>query len=208
MQRLVAAAFIGKPIPKGLVVHHKDNNKINNKVTNLEVVTHAQNIQYAYDDKLFPARAKLSAFQQQKVIELYKSGGYFIRQLAAMFNVHKVTINKIVREAGCPMHYSSKLPPKIREEIRSRYVPRKVSMRQLALEYGVSEGTIESVIGKRSSGRRKPSTKPRKNNHIDDFFNPTPVPETTKETQERLLRELIMREYQIPLPAVEGAADV
>lgn len=43
---LVAAAFIG-PRPKGMVVNHKDFDKQNNRVSNLEYVSHRENIQHS-----------------------------------------------------------------------------------------------------------------------------------------------------------------
>src|SRR5260221_10463198 len=42
LHRLVALTFIG-PIPEGYVIHHKDGNKSNNHVSNLEIVTHQEN---------------------------------------------------------------------------------------------------------------------------------------------------------------------
>ena len=45
---LVARAFI--PNPDNLpIVHHKDGNKKNNRVDNLQWVTYGQNLQYAYE---------------------------------------------------------------------------------------------------------------------------------------------------------------
>jgi hypothetical protein len=54
VNRLVAEAFIPKPTDKGeefLEVHHKDNNKLNNRANNLEWVTHKENMSKHFEDK-------------------------------------------------------------------------------------------------------------------------------------------------------------
>ena len=45
VHRLVWEAFVG-PIPEGLQINHKDENKCNNSLENLEVMTPKQNINY------------------------------------------------------------------------------------------------------------------------------------------------------------------
>ena len=47
IHRLVAEAFIPKT-DDSLVVNHKDGNKLNNHVSNLEWITNAENIRHAY----------------------------------------------------------------------------------------------------------------------------------------------------------------
>jgi len=46
VHRLVAQYFIG-PIPKGMAVNHRDGDKQNNHVDNLEIVTYSENIRHA-----------------------------------------------------------------------------------------------------------------------------------------------------------------
>ncbi|MCD6674843.1 MAG: NUMOD4 motif-containing HNH endonuclease [Burkholderiaceae bacterium] len=45
--RLVAEAFIG-PIPNGMTVNHKNGDKGNNRVENLEIVSRADNVRHAF----------------------------------------------------------------------------------------------------------------------------------------------------------------
>lgn len=48
VHRLVAEAFIG-PCPKGKEVNHKNGNRRDNRVENLEYVTHRENLLHARD---------------------------------------------------------------------------------------------------------------------------------------------------------------
>ena len=50
VHRLVAVAFLGVPDPLAWQVHHKDSNKSNNHVENLEYVTPAQNVSLSYSN--------------------------------------------------------------------------------------------------------------------------------------------------------------
>lgn len=47
IHRAIVETFIGK-IPKGMAVNHKDGNKKNNFIENLEIVTYAENIGHSY----------------------------------------------------------------------------------------------------------------------------------------------------------------
>lgn len=57
VHRLVATAFISPP-PEGMEINHKDGNKANNVVSNLEWVTHRQNMEYAYAGGLLTTRGE------------------------------------------------------------------------------------------------------------------------------------------------------
>lgn len=45
---LVMRAFVGEP-PHGMEINHKDFNRSNNRIDNLEYVTHAVNVKYSWD---------------------------------------------------------------------------------------------------------------------------------------------------------------
>lgn len=48
VHRLVYEAISGKEIPKGYEINHKDGNRSNNKITNLELVTRSENLKHSY----------------------------------------------------------------------------------------------------------------------------------------------------------------
>lgn len=51
----VALVFLG-PKPEGFEVNHKDGNKLNSAQSNLEYVTHSQNVDHAYNTGLQPKK--------------------------------------------------------------------------------------------------------------------------------------------------------
>ena len=50
VHRLVAEAYLGNV--EGMDINHKDGNKSNNHVSNLEIVTHQDNLLHAFDNQL------------------------------------------------------------------------------------------------------------------------------------------------------------
>lgn len=95
---LVAAAFIG-PKPLGACVNHIDGDKSNNRVANLEYVSHTENMAHAARTGLMRrgerhGRAKLSDAQ---VVELRgrRAGGEGVRALAKCFGVSAASVSEI-----------------------------------------------------------------------------------------------------------------
>lgn len=103
IHRLVATTFITNP-SKMSDVNHKDGNKENNKVENLEWVSHSYNLKHAYDTGLKArgedhVQAKLSNADVQFIRENYKPFDpiFGAKPLAVRFNVGKPTISTIAR---------------------------------------------------------------------------------------------------------------
>jgi hypothetical protein len=85
---LVCLAFIG-PRPKGYVVNHKDSNKLNNELSNLEYVTASQNVHHAVLAGTHP---------QGKRHWHYKDGKRVGKQFLGMFVTKTRTKEMILKE--------------------------------------------------------------------------------------------------------------
>ena len=90
---LVAAAFIG-PRPKGMSVNHKDGDKTNNRLENLEYLSHRDQQLHASANGLKGAYSFKSLTDEQ-AREIYLDDTHSGRELARMYGVGQVTISQI-----------------------------------------------------------------------------------------------------------------
>jgi hypothetical protein len=100
IHRLVAENFLENPdsLP---VVNHKDGNKTNNNVSNLEWCTYKRNTQHALETGLMKTgeehpRAKLTEAQVKAIKEAIEKGVPCLK-LAKIYNVASSTIDRIKR---------------------------------------------------------------------------------------------------------------
>jgi hypothetical protein len=98
VHRLVAAAFLG-PISPGYEVNHKDGDKSNNALSNLEIVTRDENRKHAQRNGLLRrgeanAKAKLTAAKVREIREL-REGGESVPELARAYGVTQQSIYSI-----------------------------------------------------------------------------------------------------------------
>ena len=105
VHRLVAAAFLG-PIPEGLDVNHKDGNKKNNNVENLEFMTRSENCKHGFRLGLSftPFRVKgenhkLAKLTEAEVLAIRNrySNGEGCRSIADSYNVSRYTVWDIAK---------------------------------------------------------------------------------------------------------------
>lgn len=100
IHRLVAEHFI-ENYSELLVINHKDGNKINNNLLNLECVTQKQNIHHALKNGFMNIsgenhyRAKFNNSEILKIRELYKEGKT-LKELSILYNSNKPVICRIV----------------------------------------------------------------------------------------------------------------
>lgn len=105
IHRLVALAFLPNPESKRCV-NHKDGNKLNNKVDNLEWATHSENSKHAYHSGLTSLKrkygvehhnAKLTPEKVREIREKYIPRIYTQRKLASEYGVAPYTIELILK---------------------------------------------------------------------------------------------------------------
>lgn len=101
IHRLVAEQFIPNPKRKPQV-NHKDGNKLNNSITNLEWVTISENIKHAFDTGLNrPMRGSCngnSVNSEATVKKVYILAKYKIfsqEKIGNLFNVPQITVSNI-----------------------------------------------------------------------------------------------------------------
>lgn len=94
IHRLVAIAFIDNNQNKRCV-NHKDGNKTNNTVNNLEWVTHSENEKHAYANNLQPSKSGVSngrsKLKDNDIIEIRSSG----KSSSHLARKYKVTVTSI-----------------------------------------------------------------------------------------------------------------
>lgn len=95
VHKLVTAAFLDER-PSGVQVNHINNDRGDNRVSNLEYLTPKQNCQHRRVHGTFPVgenngRARLTA-EQVKEIRVRRSNGDKLKDMANEYGVHKNTI--------------------------------------------------------------------------------------------------------------------
>lgn len=112
IHQLVADTFIG-PIPEGYQVHHKDGNKQNNNVDNLEIIhpiKHREETAQQHPD-ICKGMNEYNKYKRPKHVQQYDLEGHFIAEYAnckiaseltgvCMRNIHQVAAKKPFNKSG------------------------------------------------------------------------------------------------------------
>lgn len=108
LHRLVAKYFIGD---SQMEVNHKNGNKLDNRLSNLEYCTHTYNMRHAFNTGLIDIEAvnterskkaanvnrKITKEQALVIYKQYTSKEYSQKELAQIYHVNISTINRICR---------------------------------------------------------------------------------------------------------------
>jgi hypothetical protein len=100
IHRLVAIAFLDNPENKKCV-NHKNGNKEDNRVENLEWATYKENQNHAYDNNLAKSgeactSSKLTLKQVKEIRARYKKGVITYVELGEIYGVKKQQIERII----------------------------------------------------------------------------------------------------------------
>ena len=164
IHRLVAENFI--PNQNNLQqVNHKDGNKLNNCVDNLEWCNNSYNQIHAWNNNLQPRLRKvpnraLTLEQAKEIREEYLTGKTSQRKLAKKYNVSKTTIADLLNgkyynhsKNNKPLVLNKNIPKltlKQAEEKRKRYKEENISLNKLGREYNVDHKTIKRIVDNKS----------------------------------------------------------
>lgn len=100
VHRLVAAAFLGL-CPPGYQVNHKDGNRLNNSLDNLEYLTRIENMKHAVQNGLTAWgirnwSARLSEDQVRTIRQLWPNRGMSQQQIANQYGVRQDHVSRIL----------------------------------------------------------------------------------------------------------------
>lgn len=99
IHRLVVEAFIGA-IPKGFEVNHKDEDKGNNTLDNLEICTRSYNVEYSW------ARHYTATHESGEVVEVFNLNKFCCERGLDTSNMTKVAQGKRPYHKGWVVRYA------------------------------------------------------------------------------------------------------
>lgn len=105
VHKLIYESFFGKIFDENLVVHHKDHDKLNNKLENLELVTREENTCINFSSGLqmtignkYKNSCRVFTTKDIKELKYLKSKKYTNKYLAKYFGVSTRTISRYLND--------------------------------------------------------------------------------------------------------------
>ena len=107
MEHRVIWVWHNGAIPKGLVVNHKDYNKANNAITNLELMTQKENVEYSRCHQNPPrgersGKASLTNKQSEAIKTLGSVCGWSPSKIEALTGVRDYNVTRIIKGQRYP----------------------------------------------------------------------------------------------------------
>ena len=90
VHRLEACAFWGYPLDSELTVNHKDGNRRNNSIDNLEMISRADNIRHGFDNGLYSSARPMSLVDNEGNTYNFRS----ISKMNEFLGLHSATHHK------------------------------------------------------------------------------------------------------------------
>lgn len=166
IHRLVYLIYAGD-IPKNLQINHKDGNKLNNNLNNLELVTNGENVKHSirlgFNVPKKGGEKPNAIFTDSEVItfrEKFKNGEITINEICNEFNCHTLTVKEMLRgKTYSHLKNSIDIKPKpvgstkkylnYLDEIK-KLKEFGLSCEQIGLQLNISRSTVQKYIKERS----------------------------------------------------------
>ena len=108
VHRLVVENFIGS-IPDKMEVNHIDYNRSNNRVENLEIVTHLENVRHSYDrivkgiknngaTSVNKRNSKVTIKEADEIRKKYSTGNYTQIELGNIYGLKRSAMSNLLNE--------------------------------------------------------------------------------------------------------------
>ena len=102
IHRSVARAFLGEP-PDRLIVHHKNGDKNDNRLENLEYATRSANAVHGWDGRRnVPLGKKYALLEALRTLPYGRERAFLLRTFAAVHNVSMSYVYQLTRGVSCP----------------------------------------------------------------------------------------------------------
>lgn len=95
IHRIVWIAAHGIP-PAGMTIDHIDNNKKNNRLDNLQLMTAVDNSMKAHSDGIVGHKSKITEEQSNEIVTLYQEHAISIRKLAEVYGISKSRVHQLI----------------------------------------------------------------------------------------------------------------
>lgn len=158
-QRVIVEQHLGRALRDDEIVHHKNHDKLDNRIENLQVMSHSEHAKIhgrKFHAPYKPPRKFIDA-QIREIRRRYARGGISQAALGKDYGACQQEIADIVNLRRYTHVPGSKLPPVHRRNvskltpdqiiaIRKRYAEGGIFQRQLAEKYGVIQQTIHQIV--------------------------------------------------------------